>query len=391
MNNVCKKQPNESIEEYIFRICSLKDKLDLTWEEIAFVINQQTNKDLSERTYRRKFNEMSRASLSSQIEDEVDYDDELLAIKKERIKLKDELSQINNLIRLDAREEYMRETAIDAAIEAAKIKPLKFEDKIKIHKSSNKIGILAIGDWHYGIDINVFHNTYNTDICRSRVEKLANKVLDIVKKEGINSLYVINLGDMISGRIHLQLRVNSRTDVVTQTMEVAELIAEFIHKLSEFVTVTYGSVSDNHSRIEPKKKESLQAESFSRIIDWYLDERLSHNPNTRMIKNKYGEDIFTLELFDYKIAAVHGDKDKVGKVITNLNMFTQEHLDLILTAHTHHFSADESNETLRLCNGSLMGCDDYASDLRLNSKPSQLFIVASEESVTECIYKLDVK
>ena len=390
MNNICKKQPNESVENYIFRICNLKDKLDLTWEEVAFVINQQTNENLSERTYRRRFNEMSRASLSPQIEDEVDYDDELLAIKKERVKLKDEISQINNLVRLEAREEYMRETAIEAAIEAAKIKPLKIEDEVKINKFSDKIGILAIGDWHYGIDINVFHNTYNTDICRSRVQKLIVKVLDIIKKEGITELYVINLGDMISGRIHLQLRVNSRTDVVTQTMEVAELIAEFINKLSESVTVVYGSVSDNHSRIEPKKKESLQAESFSRIIDWYLDERLKNNPNIKIIKNKYGDDIFTLELFDYKIAAVHGDKDKVGKVITNLNMFTQEHLDLILTAHTHHFSADESNETLRLCNGSLMGCDDYASDLRLNSKPSQLFIVASENSVTECIYKLDV-
>ena len=53
--------------------------------------------------------------------------------------------------------------------------------------------------------------------------------------------------------------------------------------------------------------------------------------------------------------------------------------------------ADESNETIRFCNGSLMGSDDFSSNLRLNSKPSQLFIISSEDNVAECVYKIDVK
>lgn len=35
-----------------------------------------------------------------------------------------------------------------------------------------------------------------------------------------------------------------------------------------------------------------------------------------------------------------------------------------------------------------MGTDDYASDLRLNNKPSQNLIIVSQESVAESIHKI---
>ena len=37
--------------------------------------------------------------------------------------------------------------------------------------------------------------------------------------------------------------------------------------------------------------------------------------------------------------------------------------DLILTAHMHHFSSEEQNETMRISNGSLMGTGDCAAVL----------------------------
>jgi hypothetical protein len=36
----------------------------------------------------------------------------------------------------------------------------------------------------------------------------------------------------------------------------------------------------------------------------------------------------------------------------------------------------------------MMGTDDYASDLRLNNKPSQNLIIVSEKSVVESIHKI---
>lgn len=385
-NNIYWKKENETVEEYIMRLCGMKDTLDLTWVDIADILNSELNENFSERTYRRRYSDLMSKNMDV-IDDEFN---DMVEMKKERIKLQDEISQFNNLVRLQAREEQMQETAIEAAKEVAKIKFLDIPKKKHYSPKEIKTGTLAIGDWHYGADVDVYYNKYNPEICRKRVQQLALRCIDIVEKEKLTTLHVINLGDMISGNIHLPLRINNRVDVVTQTIEVSELIAEFLTFLSEFVNIEYFSVSDNHSRITPKKKESLQVEAFSRIIDWYLQERLEDNNNINFHENIFGDDICSFMLYEHNIVAVHGDKDKTNKVITNLNMFTQEHIDLIFTAHLHHFSADESNESIRLCNGSLMGSDDYSSNLRLNSKPSQLLVISTEQNVADCIYKIDI-
>ena len=49
---------------------------------------------------------------------------------------------------------------------------------------------------------------------------------------------------------------------------------------------------------------------------------------------------------------------------------------------------DESHECLRISNGSLMGVDQYAQDLRLTNKPSQNMIIVSEENVCEVFYRI---
>lgn len=383
-----KKQLNETVNDYILRVCSSKLDFDLTWEDVAHIINVELGENLSERSYRRKYEKLLNMSSVNIINDV----ETLLEMKKERVKLQDERSQINYFIRLQAREEAMREMALEAVEKIASIKQLEIpKNNKRISSKQEKIGTLAIGDWHYGLEVDVFYNKYNPELCRKRVKELAIKCIDISEKEGLEILNIVNLGDMISGRIHLPLRLQNRCDAVTQTMEVSELIAEFLNILSEFVNINYYSVSDNHSRIEPNKKESFQPESFTRIIDWYLKERMKDNGHIRFFDNVYGDDICTFKIFDHTLAAVHGDKDKTNKVISNLNLYLQNHLDIILTAHLHHFSADESNETIRFCNGSLMGCDDFSSNLRLNSKPSQLFIVSTPTNVSECVYKIDVK
>lgn len=370
----------------------MKDELALTWSEISDILNKELNQNLNESTYRKKFKKLyENESIYEVGEDdlEVEIEQQLYTLQKERIKIRDEITQLNGLVRLDAREEFMREAAVEAAKSAASVSKLESPKIIK-GKDSDKAGLVLLGDWHYGIDIDVYYNKYNPDIARERVQALLNKITTIINKEKINQVIVVNLGDMISGRIHLPLRVNSRLDTVSQTMEVSELLSDFLNRLSNEVKVKYVSVLDNHARVEPKKKESLQTESFARIIDWFLKERLKENKNIKFLENKYGDDIATFKLFDYKIAAIHGDKD-YNRQIRNLNMFTQTHHDLILSAHMHHFSADEENETVKLCNGSLMGCDDYSSDLRLNSLPSQLFVVSSKDNLLESIHKIDLK
>lgn len=377
------KRPEETELEYKKRIYLYRDLYDLTWNDIADVINNELNCNYSADKYRKE----SYKILDKQASQLLQAEDKIFEYKKERVKLNDQRLQINALTRLVAREETFKEIAIEAASSISKNKIFDVPKNINI-KNAEKKAILCIGDWHYGLDVDLFYNTYNVDIAVERITTLLNAVLVHLKEHSIDDLYVINLGDMISGRIHLPLRINNRIDTVQQTIEISEILAEFLNVLSEHTNVNYVSVSDNHSRVEPNKKESLQTESFARIIDWFLEERLSNNKNIHFIENTFSEDFAIFNVFDHCVVAVHGDKDPQRGIVDRLNSYLQGHIDLLISAHRHHFTADENNFTEFYCNGSLIGQDDYSANLRLNSKPSQLLFICTPDNFSEIIYKI---
>lgn len=58
-------------------------------------------------------------------------------------------------------------------------------------------------------------------------------------------------------------------------MVASEILADALNVLQKAAPkVVYRSVVDNHSRLSPNKDESLESESMSKLIDWYLMERL---------------------------------------------------------------------------------------------------------------------
>ena len=163
--------------------------------------------------------------------------------------------------------------------------------------------------------------------------------------------------------------------------------ANLLHENVKNVFVEYYDCTDNHSRIEPNKKEAQELETLSRIIPWYLKERLVNNKNFNLNSNEFGEDLITFESMGYKFIGVHGDKDPI-KNIDHLSMMTEQHYDMLLTAHLHHMTLEEKNRTVAIGNGTLMGTDSYAQKLRLSSTPSQNLIIISEENVTDGIYRI---
>ena len=54
-----------------------------------------------------------------------------------------------------------------------------------------------------------------------------------------------------------------------------------------------------------------------------------------------------------------------------------EIFDFIVSAHLHHFAAEEQGGCKVLCNPSLIGCDEYSDNHRWKSVPGQLFIVST--------------
>lgn len=389
------KKDNETEQEYKIRCFQEKNNFGVTWQDLADILNCQLKKNYSPDAYRKQYTRYKKTLEDLDQEDYVnDLNELLMEMKKERVKLSDERTQNNSYIRKLAREETLKEIALEYAKVMEK-KPLLYEPVILDDKytspDKNREAILLLSDWHYGIDVNNYINTYNPSICKSRVSELLEKVYNIIVKEKISKLHVVNLSDLICGRIHMGLRLQSRIDVITQTMDVAEILAEFLSYLSKITKIEYRDVLDNHSRLEPNKAESLELESLVRIIPWYLKERLKKDSNICFPDNYNDDDILAFQVCGNNIAAVHGHKDKPTKVIDNMIVMTGRLNDLVLTAHLHHFSAEEEHECVRISNGSLMGTDDYAKDLRLTSKPSQTMIICTSKNVTECIYKINLE
>jgi hypothetical protein len=279
------------------------------------------------------------------------------------------------------------------AIEAIKL--MSKEKQLKVPTTpltvnKKREGILGISDWHYGIEVDNYFNKYNPDICCERLSKLRDEVIMKGEELKFTKLHVTNLSDLICGRIHTQLRIESRFDVITQVMQVSEILAEFLSDLSEHFELEYRDCLDNHSRLEPNKKDSIELESLVRIIPWYLEKRLKDNNRIQILYNTYADDIIDFKVFDFNVVAVHGHKDSPAKVISNMIAATRKRNDLVLSAHFHHFSAEEENECIRVSNGTLMGVDTHSQDLRLISRPSQNLIVASEDNVTEFICKINL-
>ena len=368
----------------------IKSRDHLTWDDIRDIVNYLYNVDYTTSCYKSKFqrhklcNELFGCLGDKESTSEKDaIDEKLLELAKTKVKLSDERTQLNALIRKLAREETLKEIACDVAKKMNGCKQLNYDCK---YVESEREGLLLIGDWHYGIVIDNMFNQYDTDIAKIRINDLLKHTIDICRQNNIHKVHVTNLGDMIAGGIHLPLRINSRIDVITQVLEVSELLAEFLNELSAYAKISYCSTLDNHSRVDPNKSDSIELESLARITDWYLRSRLSQITFT----SKYIDDITEVNILGHNIAFIHGHKDKQPSMIKSLNNFSQKHYDLICSAHMHHFSANEECGTFMIANGSLMGTDSHAYDLRLHSNPSQTFIEVTADNVVDCIRKINV-
>lgn len=396
---------NETSEEYIERILTLRwlNEISLSWGQIAKLIEERTGISKDRSCWYIKAKNLNKDNIK--VQESIDSDNEfnntdnetikkmeelIQEYRKERYKLSDVTTQNNAYLRRISREETIKEIALEAAKEIGNTKFLKPYTPSNQYSFSNNEAILQLSDWHYGITVNNFWNVFNPEICVDRVVSLKNEVIDFCKLFKVKKLHVVNLSDLIAGRIHSTIRLESRCDVITQTIKVAEILAEFLTEISnEGIKIEYYDCLDNHSRLEPIKSDSLDLESLVRIIPWYLKTRLEFQ-NITIHENVFSEDIITFKVLDgkYTIGGVHGHKDKPGKVVDSLTLMTKVNYDLILTAHYHHWSGDEKNETLVLSNGSLMGTDAYAKDLRLSSKPSQNITLVNEKSVMDYVHRI---
>lgn len=308
-------------------------------------------------------------------------------LEKEKIRFQDQRREYKKLLTLDSRFENLLDKIDEATLEISQSKPLVVG--VPTLNSSEKEGVLLISDWHSELEVDNFLNKFNKEEFLKRVNKLISKTIEHGLKHNISKLHVFNLGDLLSGIIHNSVRVANNELTVTQTMFVAELLSEMLCKFaSNFNSVVFYQVLDNHSRVFASKEESIVGESFARFIPWYLKPRLKDFDNIEINTDALDGEIMVTDICDKKIFAVHGHCDKLNSVVGDLALMIKQIPDYIFVSHWHHNIEDEIHSCEVVVNQSLIGSDDYGKAIRKTSKPAQKFMIFNKEDGRECTYSI---
>ncbi len=361
----------ESEEEFIFRVCKDKDLIG-TWEDVANILNKQLGNEYTESKYRKQYQAFCKMfeKTKEQYFDEKyikDLEEKEETLFKQQVKAADRLRELRGDLRKEARYEAL----VDAVRECASNMP-EYDLDYRIEVGRKNEAVLLLSDWHAGITVNNFRRKFNMSVLVESVAKIKSKVIKYCEINDVRRLNVCGLGDFISGNIHVSTRVQQETDVISQTMFVAELMAEFLKDLSlEIEQVIYRQTLDNHSRTNLNYKDHIEVENFSRIIPWYLETRLADtcvhisndniDPNIGYFETQRGK----------KVCFVHGHLDKPKTVIDDLTSGIGVVIDYVMMGHYH---SKESGDGV-FVNGSIVGTDAYALNNRLFSTPSQTLII----------------
>lgn len=396
---------NENEEQFVFRLGQAKDSgnLDMSWDEIANIINKEFRSDeseyRSEAAYRKPYQQAKRyfeANVFKTYSDEDSYFKELQiqkdAVYKEKRKLYDQRREYNKLLTFDARAEHLNEELVKAANRLNEEQPLIFNEKWfkpNIHKEA----IMFWSDWHYGMTTDNIWNKYNTQICKNRVKAFVEMSKEFIRLNDIDVLDIVMLGDAAHGSIHTGCRIQSEEDTCDQLMHVSEIMAEAINDLSNVVNhIAVYSCYGNHMRTIQDKKESIHSDNMEKIIPWWIEQRLQNNSKIEIKYSEYKE--FTkLNVLGKNICCVHGDLEKDFKQIgvTINTLFSRkfgETIDYTVSGDKHHLEEFEKFDIESILIRSLCGADEHSNNGRLYSRPGQTLMIFNDVYGREATYNI---
>lgn len=386
----------ESEEQYIYRICSMKESSGMTWQQIADIINAALNQNFGESAYRKRYQMFQQGlkACESQIFTDDEYLKKIQAEKDELYKVKkqfqDQRREYNKLLASDARAEHLTEKLIEAAENLNKNKFLSANQNLSI--TSNNEAVLVLTDWHFGMVTDNIWNKYNTEICVERVNTLFQKASIYLRQHNIKTLHIILLGDFIHGAIHTSARVASEEDTCDQLMKVSEILAELINGLSQSVNNVYVySTYGNHARTVQDKNDSIHSDNMEKVIPWWINQRLSQNEKVYVLDNNINEFI-SFNVLDHDVVAVHGDLERFGKLGVDMHtLFGRKYgldVEYVFSGDKHHSETIDSYGIDNVMVSSLCGTDDYANNKRLYANPAQTLCIFNKEDGKICTYNI---
>lgn len=387
------RENGETDKALIYRICSHKDEIG-NWQDVTDVLNNLLNVYYSESKYRKQYHRMLLEEddhveqQEQKVENhEIKEDDKyFLELKKEKQKLSDLRVELNRVIREEARKEsYADMIKKIVATNVPQIDLSPIADK-QITSNNNDL-IVHLTDIHTGIEIDNFKNQFNEEILKQRLQHYVEQIIAIQNTHQSENCYII-IGEVLSGIIHNELRIQNNMDMMQQFKYVCELITQMILTLRPHFDNIYVYVTEgNHSRISPKKEDSLKGENMDILVPFYLQARFMQAEDIHIYENSDPIEIARFHVRGHLVMAAHGDRDTIENVVQNWTMMFGEKPDLVYLGHRHTNAMKTVYDTKVIQSGCVSGSDNYAIDIRKVNKAEQTVSVITDDGLL-CLYDI---
>ena len=312
--------------------------------------------------------------------------DEIIRLKKERQKLSDARVEYNRQIRQEARKESYSEMV--KRIICENVEPTDL--KVQYHTFNSNTDLLVhLTDLHTGIEINTWNNKFNQDILKERIEKFTSEILKIRDLHKSENCYLV-IGEILSGIIHNNLRLQNNMDLMEQFKYVSELISAMLIRIANHFNHIYVYVTPgNHSRVSPKKEDSLDGDNMDVLLPFYLKAKLQNINNIDICENNIDPEIAMFNIRGNNVFASHGHKDNPASVVQNFTMMFGIKPDIVLLGHRHLNGLTTVYNTKVIESGCCSGTDQYAMSIRKTNRPEQTVSVVGHDGLV-CLYDIQL-
>lgn len=310
-------------------------------------------------------------------------------IYKARQLNRDILNEHRRLLRDDARIDRLKESIGEAVKTLAK---LPEPTHVKLTAKNSAEAILMLSDLHIGMTIDSFSNKYNLEIASKRLDKLTDDTIRYCLANKVRRLNVVNMGDLISGAIHITIRLQQEFDVIEQTMQAAELLSRMLSRLTAAAPeVVYRSCTDNHSRLIADKNQAIEKENFYRIMDWFIEERLKDS-GIRFEHDNMSPVLGRFNLMNGKLVMfAHGHHNKINTAFQDFIGASESYVDYVLMGHYHTEKVKFLQNMKIFINGSICGTDPYAEGIMKFTRPAQTLLVFDGDNVINHSINLNLR
>lgn len=387
-----KKKENENKLQHTLRLVGykLEDKEDLDWSEIVEYCNlngsgeslrkAMQHKEFGAYTIYKEIVKNQANNLDQEILDKITS--EKIELKKEKQKIRDLRSGINEKIRLESRKEAILE---EIRYYLKDVRPFPIPDYKEL-KTKNTIMIGGVADVHFGKEFIIEGingdalNIYNEEIFYKRMENLFSQYVKIINEKSIKTMYFCDLGDGIEGILRQKALSYVKYGITESAIKYGNFMASWLLKLSKYVNIEYYGCKGNHTeyRILNSKSGDFPKENAQYIIDEIIRISLI---NVNRFNWHETKGLQYIQANGYNLFATHGQDEK-GNLISSVINYKEIYgvnADLMITGHLHNSKQETASLHTKIIQfPSVIGIDDYSLKLKKTAKPEGKVILIED-------------